>query len=120
MIDKKLVHFKNWDTFISESGVNGDYTTPSSGSESDGNAIYGQIKGTSIVFIQDVQRIWTHGNLYTSVTWDSILSDDLGQIKNNIITLDTGELPSGSYTLFYEDSDDQILSNFAEIVTITI
>jgi hypothetical protein len=68
VIDKKLIHFKKWDDFIS--ACNNDYTTPSSGDETSKDAVYGQIKGTSIVFIQDVQKIWTHGNLYTSVNWD--------------------------------------------------
>ena len=42
---------------MSSSGVNGDYTTPSSGKAGSGSAVYGQIKETSIVFIQDVQKI---------------------------------------------------------------
>lgn len=63
-IDKKLIHFKTWENFISLNGVNGDWTTPTSGSEETGDAIYGQIRGTSIVFIKDVGKIWTHGQLY--------------------------------------------------------
>lgn len=63
-IDKKLIHFKTWENFISLNGVNGDWATPTSGSEETGDAIYGQIRGTSIVFIKDVGKIWTHGQLY--------------------------------------------------------
>ena len=63
-IDKKLIHFKTWNNFISQNGVNGNWEVPSEGSEEGGTAIYGQIKGTSIVFIKDVQKIWTHGQLY--------------------------------------------------------
>ena len=43
-------------------------TTPTSGKEEDGTAIYGQIKGTSIVFIKDVSKIWTHGKVYDGST----------------------------------------------------
>ena len=64
-IDKKLIHFKDWSTFISPDGVNGNWETPNPGTfEEDGTAIYGQIRGTSIVFIKDVGKIWTHGRLY--------------------------------------------------------
>ena len=63
-IDKKLIHFKTWNNFISPNGVNGNWETPTSGSEDTGDAIYGQIRGTSIVFIKDVSKIWTHGQVY--------------------------------------------------------
>jgi hypothetical protein len=56
-IDKKLIHFKTKQNFLSANGVNGNVNTPSIGTEKDGNAEYGQIKGTSIVFIQDTQEI---------------------------------------------------------------
>lgn len=42
---------------MSDQGVNGDYTTPSSGTEETRDAMYGQISGASIVFIKDVQKI---------------------------------------------------------------
>ena len=42
VIDKKLIHFTNLATF--EQRLNA-----------------GDIKDTSIVFIQDAKRIWTHG-----------------------------------------------------------
>ena len=70
IIDKKLIHFKKWNTFISSEGVNGNYTTPSTSATSTSPALYGQIKETSIVFIQDVQKIWTHGKLYDCSTPD--------------------------------------------------
>ena len=60
-VNKKLIHFKQKDTFLSTVV---DPTTPSSGSEDTGTAMYGQIYGTSIVFIKDSQQIWTHGKLY--------------------------------------------------------
>ena len=69
-IDKKLIHFKTKENFNSANGVNGSVDTPTAGSEADGNAEYGQIKGTSIVFIKDSGEIWTHGNLYRSVNWN--------------------------------------------------
>lgn len=76
-IDKKLIRFKTKANFMSQNGVNGDYSTPSSGSESDGNAIYGQIMGSSIVYIEDSKEIWTHGNLYKSVNWSVLYSPEL-------------------------------------------
>ena len=67
-IDKKLIHFNYKETFMSEkNGVNNDPEKVTSGDESKGTAIYGQVKGTSIVFIKDSREIWTHGNLYKSV-----------------------------------------------------
>ena len=47
VIDKKLIHFTNLATF--EQRLNA-----------------GDIKDTSIVFIQDAKRIWTHGQYYSS------------------------------------------------------
>lgn len=66
IIDKKFIHFKNYDDFISQAGVGSvdNITTPTSGSEESRNAVYGQIKGSSIVFIKDTKQIWTHGQLY--------------------------------------------------------
>ena len=49
-------------------GSEENITTPTSGKEEDGTAIYGQIKGTSIVFIKDVSKIWTHGKVYDGST----------------------------------------------------
>lgn len=69
-IDKKLIHFKTKENFISQGvGSEENVTKPTEGSEENGNAIYGQLKGTSIVFIKDSNEIWTHGNLYKSVNW---------------------------------------------------
>ena len=67
-IDKKLIRFKNKEKFKSD-GVNNSIEPPTSGDESQGNAVYGQIKGTSIVFIEDSREIWTHGRLYKSANW---------------------------------------------------
>jgi hypothetical protein len=55
--------------------VNGNYSKPSSGKEEDGTAVYGQIKGTSIVFIKDVGKIWTHGKLYCEVIVDNTVNE---------------------------------------------
>jgi hypothetical protein len=56
-INKKLIHFNSKDNFMSQNGVGGDAFTPSSVSETDGTATYGQIKGTSIVFVKDSGEI---------------------------------------------------------------
>ena len=85
-INKKLIHFKTWDKFISQDGVNGNYSTPSDGKESDGTAVYGQLLGTSIVFIKDVQKIWTHGKLYNCKDPDQILSESSeNAVQNKIV-----------------------------------
>lgn len=85
-INRKLIHFKTWDTFISQDGVNGNYSNPSSGNESDGTAVYGQLLGTSIVFIKDVQKIWTHGKLYNCKDPDQILSESSeNAVQNKIV-----------------------------------
>ena len=73
-INKKLIHFNSKENFMSaENGVNNSPETPTGE-----NGAYGQIKGTSIVFIKDSKEIWTHGNLYKSVNW-SVLS---GPVEN--------------------------------------
>ena len=59
-INKKFIHFKTFADFVS--GTNGvgskdNITTPTSGSETNHDAIYGQIKGNSIVFIKDTKQI---------------------------------------------------------------
>ena len=58
-INKKLIHFKNKENFLSaDNGVDNNVETPNTGtSEEDRNAEYGQIKGTSIVFIKDSKEI---------------------------------------------------------------
>ena len=87
-IDKKLIHFKTWNKFIEQIGGEANITTPTSGKEVDGTALYGQIKGTSIVFIKDVGKIWTHGNLYgeNEIVIDDVLSDaSENPVKGNVI-----------------------------------
>ena len=97
IIDKKLIHFKKWNTFISSEGVNGNYTTPSTSATSTSPALYGQIKETSIVFIQDVQKIWTHGKLYDCSTPDLsayLTAEDLAALNdfmNNSSVSKSGE-----------------------------
>jgi hypothetical protein len=46
VIDKKLIHFTNLATFKQRLNA-------------------GDIKGTSIVFIQDAKQIWTHEQFYS-------------------------------------------------------
>lgn len=55
-LDKKFIRFREKSNFLSqENGVNNNPETPSS---EDGNvAIYGNLKGTSIVFIEDTKEI---------------------------------------------------------------
>lgn len=88
-IDKKLIHFKTWNNFISQNGVNNNWETPTSGSEETGDAIYGQIRGTSIVFIKDVGKIWTHGKLYNDdeeIVIDTAMStSSTNPVQNKVI-----------------------------------
>jgi hypothetical protein len=57
-IDKKLIHFNSKNNFMSANGVDNNVETPNTGtSEEDRNAEYGNIKGTSIVFIKDSKEI---------------------------------------------------------------
>lgn len=64
-IKKKLIHFKNFDNFntqkLSADAGNTSYTVGVAGS-----AVAGEpyILYHSIVFIQDVRKIWTHASLY--------------------------------------------------------
>ena len=66
-INKKLIHFKKQSDFIGSSGTNG-VTSPSEG-------YYNNIPENSIVFIQDTQQIWTHGQFYDGKTFDSVYDD---------------------------------------------
>lgn len=108
-IDKKLIHFKNWNTFISSTGVNGNYTTPSSGTEDAGNAVYGQIKGSSIVFIKDVGKIWTHGKVYdcnntlpdlSDYITNEELSEAINPISTQLASLTTDNVAEGNNKYF--------------------
>ena len=56
-IDKKLIHFKTKENFMSANGVNNNVNKPTSGKEDQGTAEYGQIRGTSIVFVKDSKEI---------------------------------------------------------------
>ena len=108
-IDKKLIHFKNWNTFISATGVNGDYTKPSSGTEDGGNAVYGQIKGSSVVFIKDVGKIWTHGKVYdcnntlpdlSDYITNEELSEAINPISTQLASLTTDNVAEGNNKYF--------------------
>ena len=85
-VNNKFVHFETWTALMEK--VNNDYTTHSSIDE-DGIKLYGQIKGTSIVFIKDVGKIWTHGRLYNDdeeITIDSAISaTSTNPVQNKVI-----------------------------------
>lgn len=75
-INKKLIHFKKYSTFIGSSGTNGT-TQPI-------NGYYHNVPENAIVFIQDVKKIWTHGQLYDGSTFDSSnIEQSLQDILNN-------------------------------------
>ena len=99
IIDKKFIHFKNYDDFISQAGVGSvdNITTPTSGSEDARNAVYGQIKGSSIVFIKDTKQIWTHGQLYSgnvdiSTLEDVVRVDETGVVNKSELTIGNFEI----------------------------
>ena len=91
-INKKLIHFKNKSTFLS-------------------NLEAGNILDTSIVFIQDAKQIWTHGTLYDAndakiyytslyfknITDESALSSSDRSEINHIIELVSTE----DYIIYY-------------------
>jgi hypothetical protein len=54
-------------------------------------AVYGNLKGTSIVFIEDSKEIWTHGNLYKSANWNVL--GEVGEEESSaaIVSLLNGE-----------------------------
>ena len=54
-INKKLIRYKEKENFVNN-GVNGNVSTPSSPDE-EGDLLYGQIYGKSIVFIEDSKEI---------------------------------------------------------------
>ena len=72
-INKKLIHFKKYETFNGSQGINGA-TEPT-------NGMYGNIPEHSIVFIQDAKKIWTHGQLYDC---DQSALEEIGLIKEQI------------------------------------
>jgi len=123
-IDKKLIHFKSWNKFISDGvGSEEHVTKPTSGTEEEGTAIYGQIKGTSIVFIKDASKIWTHGKVYDGST---INVDEL-QNKlvsgENIKTINgTSILGEGDITIEsgYPDANIQAVDVGEEIEDVNI
>lgn len=72
-INKKLIHFKKYETFNGSQGINGA-TEPT-------NGMYGNIPEHSIVFIQDAKKIWTHGQLYDC---DQSALEEIGLIKKEL------------------------------------
>ena len=98
-IDKKFIRFREKSNFLSqENGVNNNYETPS---DSEGNvAVYGNLKGNSIVFIEDSKEIWTHGNLYKSVNWSV-----LGKVSKTIIVPTSLLKDVDNLVMFFLDTD---------------
>lgn len=110
IIDKKFIHFKNYDDFISQAGVGSvaNITTPTSGSEDTRNAVYGQIKGSSIVFIKDTKQIWTHGQLYScNVDASHALWADENNVVNRENLLINGTRAHTTYS--YGNSEDGLM-----------
>lgn len=110
IIDKKFIHFKNYDDFISQAGVGSvdNITTPTSGSEDTRNAVYGQIKGSSIVFIKDTKQIWTHGQLYScNVDASNALWVDENNVVNRENLLINGTRANTTYS--YGNSEDGLM-----------
>jgi hypothetical protein len=72
-INKKLIHFKNFEKFnslkLSANEENTKYTLGVNGEVQDGTP---DILYQSIVWIKNAQKQWTHGQLYDSVNWVEI------------------------------------------------
>lgn len=72
-INKKLIHFKNFEKFnslkLSANEENTKYTLGVKGEVQDGAP---DILYQSIVWIKNAQKQWTHGQLYDSVNWVDI------------------------------------------------
>lgn len=84
-INKTLIHFKTRDSF-------------------DNEIANGNILDTSIVFIQDTQQIWTHGQFYNKS--EIVLYEvDYGDANFGTITL-SDSLENYSYIEIYAVSDD--------------
>lgn len=113
-IDKKLIHFKTKENFISQGvGSEENVTKPTEGSEENGNAIYGQLKGTSIVFIKDSNEIWTHGNLYKSVNW-SVLENTPSSDKSILILAENIDTNNRTFPDEYL-LDNQTITEISEL-----
>lgn len=80
-INKKLIHFEKKQTFNNELAK-------------------GNILGTSIVFIQDAQQIWTHGQFYDASTIDlSNIEESIQNLTNNKVDKVSGKgLSTNDYT----------------------
>ena len=95
-------------------GSEENITTPTSGEEDNGTAIYGQIRGTSIVFIKDVGKIWTHGKLYDGSTIDIDSLQEKLVSGENIKTIN-GESSLGNGDITVEGGsniDPELLEGF--------
>lgn len=72
-IKKKLIHFKTFENFnsqkLSANEENTKYTLGVDGEVLNGTP---DILYQSVVWIKDVQKQWTHGQLYNSINWSEI------------------------------------------------
>lgn len=114
-IQKKLLHFKTWENFNSQKlSANANNATYTIGVNS--SIIVGSptILYESIVWIKDVKKIWTHGQLYdcsseiTSVPATSIVAPTgVKNISNDVWALYSSQVPyhRANRLAFLEDDE---------------
>lgn len=61
MIEKKLICFRSYNTFLDKVV---DPNTPTVTNSNPGLCQYGELYGWSIVYILDTKQLWTHGTLF--------------------------------------------------------
>lgn len=116
IIDKRFVHFKNYDTFLREINGETDYV--------EDKLLYGNIKRSSIVYISDKQLIWTHGKFYPLFNLkginDVILSQDLTLLESDGLLTALAKLQKRSDNLEGSVQDVQEwIDSIGDIVTIS-
>lgn len=116
IIDKRFIHFKNYDTFLREINGETDYV--------EDKLLYGNIKRSSIVYISDKQLIWTHGKFYPLFNLkginDLILPQDLTLLESDGLLTALAKLQKRSDNL--EDSVQDVqgwIDSIGDIVTIS-
>lgn len=101
IIDRRFVHFKNYDTFLQEINGEVDYV--------EDKLVYGNLKRNSIVWISDKQLVWTHGKFYPLFNLKGIneldLPEDLALQEDDGLLLALGKLQKRA------DNIDNILVN---------
>jgi hypothetical protein len=104
-INKKLIHFKTFDTFnskkLSADETNKTYTIGVNGSVQTGNP---DILYQSICYIKDTQQQWTHGQLYSGNVdaSNALWVDDNNVVNRDSLKIGTFELVSGEYHYMLE------------------